>query len=119
MVTAVTSFSRNGLSDWLVQRVSAFVLLAYFGFLAWVLLSGVDYASWSALYQATWMRIFSLLALLSLAGHAWVGMWSVLTDYLTERTIGPVGNVLRIGAQLLCILLLFILVVWGIQILWA
>lgn len=119
MVTAVTSFSRSGLSDWLVQRVSAYVLLAYFAFIAFVLLRGVDYAGWSALFDATWMRIFSLLALLALAGHAWVGLWSVLTDYLTERTLGPAGNVLRIGAQLGCILLLFIYVVWGIQILWS
>ena len=29
MVTSATNFSRTGLSDWLVQRVSAVVLLAY------------------------------------------------------------------------------------------
>ena len=30
MVTAVTSFGRSGVSDWLMQRVSAVILLAYF-----------------------------------------------------------------------------------------
>ena len=30
MVTSVTSFSRNGVSDWLVQRVSAVLLGVYF-----------------------------------------------------------------------------------------
>ena len=29
MVTTVTSFGRSGLSDWLVQRVSAIILGAY------------------------------------------------------------------------------------------
>jgi succinate dehydrogenase hydrophobic anchor subunit len=28
MVTAVTSFGRNGLSDWLMQRITALILLA-------------------------------------------------------------------------------------------
>jgi hypothetical protein len=37
---------------------------------------------------------------LSLAAHAWIGMWGVLTDYLTERLMGPKGNVLRIGQLL-------------------
>ena len=30
MVRSVTSFGRSGLSDWLVQRVSGVILLAYF-----------------------------------------------------------------------------------------
>ena len=30
MVTAVTSMGRSGLSDWLMQRVTAVILLAYF-----------------------------------------------------------------------------------------
>lgn len=119
MVKAVTSFGRSGVSDWLVQRVSAVILLAYFGFIAYVLLSGVTYAEWKHLFDATWMRLFSLMAVLSLGAHAWIGMWSVLTDYLTERMLGSKGNVLRIGAQLLCSLVLFVYVIWGIQILWG
>ena len=65
------------------------------------------------------MRIFSLLAILSLAAHAWIGMWAVLTDYLTERLMGSKGNVLRISAQILCSLTIFVYVVWAIQILWG
>ena len=66
------------------------------------------------------MRIFSLLALLSLGIHAWVGLWAVLTDYLTERLMGTKGNVLRFlvhGAVRLTICLRML--VWGIQILWG
>ncbi|TCO77814.1 succinate dehydrogenase subunit D [Chromatocurvus halotolerans] len=119
MVKVVTSFGRSGVSDWLVQRVSAVILLAYFLFVAWVLLAGVSYTEWKGLFEATWMRVFSLMALLSLGAHAWIGMWSVLTDYLTERMLGSKGNVLRILAQLLTTLALFVYVVWGVQILWG
>ena len=119
MVTAVTSMGRSGLYDWLMQRVTAVILLAYFLYIGVVLLGGVDYASWKDLFSQTWMRIFSLLALLSLGIHAWVGLWAVLTDYLTERLMGPKGNVLRLIAQIGCGIVMFVYVVWGIQILWG
>ena len=65
------------------------------------------------------MRVFSLLAMLSLAAHAWVGLWAVFTDYLTERLMGATGNALRIICQIGSILLIFIYVIWSIQILWG
>jgi len=119
MVRAVTSFGRSGLSDWLVQRVSGVILLAYFICIGGTLLSGVDYEGWHAMFQLTSMRIFTLLALLSLAAHAWIGMWSVSTDYLTERMLGERGNLLRLAFQIACALLIFVYVIWGIQILWG
>lgn len=119
MVTAVTSLSRSGLSDWLVQRVTAVILLAFFALVAVKLAAGVSYAEWSALFSQTWMKIFTMLAILSLAAHAWIGMWGVFTDYLTERLMGSRGNVLRIGLQLLTSLSLVVFVIWGVQIVWA
>ena len=59
------------------------------------------------------------LAILSLAAHAWIGMWAVGTDYLTERMMGSKGNVLRLAFQIACSLVIFIYVIWGIQILWG
>lgn len=118
-LTSVTSLGRSGLSDWLIQRVSALVLLAYFGFLAFVVLGGVDYPQWKAMFDNTWMKIFSVMAILSLAMHAWIGIWVVLTDYMTERLMGTKGNILRGLVQLVCAVTLFTYVVWGIQILWS
>ncbi len=119
MVTAVTSFGRSGLSDWLVQRVSGVILLAYFVFIGCNLIGGVDYIAWKALFAQTWVKVFSLMALLSLAAHAWIGIWAVLTDYLTERLMGTTGNVLRVALQLLVIVTIFVYLVWGVQILWG
>lgn len=119
MVTSVTSFGRSGVSDWLVQRVSAVILLAYFGFVGAQLAGGIGYGEWAALFERSWMRVFSLMALLSLAAHAWIGIWAVLTDYLTERLLGPKGNVLRVLCQLGAALAIFIYVIWGIQVLWG
>ncbi len=119
MVTSVTSMGRSGLYDWLMQRISAVVLLAYFVFLACVLIGGVDYASWKALFTQTWVRVFSLMSLLSLGVHAWVGLWAIFTDYFTERLMGQTGNLIRFVLQMVSGVVMFTYVVWGIQILWG
>ena len=119
MVRSVTSFGRSGLSDWLVQRVSGVILLAYFLCIGGSLVGGVSYPEWQAMFDGTGMRIFTLLAILSLAAHAWIGMWVVLTDYLTERLMGTTGNFLRVAVQLVCSLVIFVYVIWGVQILWG
>lgn len=119
MVTSVTSFSRTGLSDWLIQRVTSLVLLAYFLLIAYQLTGSVDYTSWRALFGQTWMKVFTLMAALSLVAHAWIGLWSVFTDYLTERMLGPVGNVIRLVCQLGASLSLVGYVIWIIVIVWS
>lgn len=114
MVASVTSFGRNGLYDWLMQRVTAVILAAYTLFLLGYLLLTPDltYAQWSGLFSATWMRIFSLLALLSIGAHAWIGLWTVSTDYI--KATGA-----RFVFQAACGLVMFAYIVWGVQILWG
>ena len=118
-MTSVTSFSRTGLSDWLIQRVTSLVLLAYFLLIAYQLTGSVDYTSWRVLFDQTWMKVFTLMAALSLVAHAWIGLWSVFTDYLTERMLGPVGNVIRLVCQLGASLSLVGYVIWIIVIVWS
>ncbi|MFT5038908.1 MAG: succinate dehydrogenase / fumarate reductase membrane anchor subunit [Flavobacteriaceae bacterium] len=121
MVTTVTSFGRSGLSDWLVQRVSAVVMTAYLIFIVGYLLlnSDVSYQQWAGLHSGLPMRMFSLLTMLSVAAHAWIGMWSVLTDYITVRTIGPKATAIRIFFQLGMIAMLLVYLLWAIDILWG
>jgi succinate dehydrogenase / fumarate reductase membrane anchor subunit len=121
MVTSATSFSRNGVSDWIIQRLSAGILAAYTIFIAAYLLShtDLDFNTWKALYSQLWMRIFSLLALLSIAAHGWIGLWGVVTDYLTTRLLGKKGLVLRLMVLTLYALVTLAYLVWGIEILWG
>ncbi|MBA1189475.1 succinate dehydrogenase, hydrophobic membrane anchor protein [Enterobacterales bacterium AW_CKDN230030176-1A_HGKHYDSX7] len=121
MVTNVTNLSRSGLYDWMAQRVSAVVLAAYFIFLFGYLVThpGLEYAQWHALFSGNLMRIFSLLAFVALGAHAWVGMWTVTTDYLTPLAIGKSATAVRFLAQAICGIAMFAYFVWGVQILWG
>ena len=58
------------------------------------------------------MRVFSLLAILALAGHAWVGIWTVLTDYVKSSG-------LRLLLQSLMILAVLVYLFWGVMIFWG
>ena len=121
MVTNVTSFGRSGLYDWVVQRFTAVYLAVYFvgllGFLVWT--PELTFDTWRALFGAPWMRIARLAALFSICAHAWIGLWTVATDYLTADLLGSKATFLRIAFQSICVIVMFIYLVWGIQILWG
>ncbi|WP_298188710.1 succinate dehydrogenase, hydrophobic membrane anchor protein [uncultured Pseudomonas sp.] len=121
MVTNVTSFARSGLADWMVQRVSAVILAAYTLFLlGYVLLNpGMGYAEWQGLFSNNAMRIFSLLALVGLCAHAWVGMWTISTDYLTPMALGKSATAVRFLFQAAYGIAIFVFLVWGVQIFWG
>ena len=121
MVTQVIGLSRNGVSDWLIQRISAYILAVYtvviVGYLA--LAGDISYADWKGLFDSTWMQVFTMLALLSLVAHAWIGMWTVGTDYLRELQLGEAADWARLVYLVGCVLVLLIYLVWGVKILWG
>lgn len=121
MVTSVTSLGRNGLSDWLVQRVSAYLLAVYaIGLMAYLLFnSGLEYAAWHALMTSVPMQIINTLVVFSIAAHAWVGLWTVTTDYLTGTQLGTSATGVRLVAQALLVLLILVYVLWGLVMIWG
>lgn len=121
MVTAVTNLGRSGLYDWLVQRVTGLILLVYFLCLAGFILGnpGMDYEVWKGFFAHTASRVLGTAAVLSLAMHAWIGLWCTLTDYVTPRMMGAKANLLRGLLSALCGITVFTYVVWGLQIIWG
>lgn len=114
MVTNVTSFGRSGVYDWMVQRVSAVVVGIYFvvmlGF--FVLHPDLSYEQWRGFMNNSLVRIGTLLSFVAIGAHAWVGLWTISTDY-----IKPTG--IRFLFQAACGLAMFIYLVWGAEILWG
>ena len=121
MVTAATSFSRSGVSDWLIQRFSAIILAAYTLFIVGFIVAhpGLDYTTWKSLFVQPFVRIFSLAALLALVAHAWIGLWAVITDYLTSRLLGAKALVSRLLVLAIFAVVTFAYMAWAVQILWG
>lgn len=121
MVKFVTSLSSSGLSNWMLQRVSALIMTAYLIFMVAYFFANPSpsYDQWLSLHSSLAMRIFSLLTILSIATHAWIGVWCVLTDYITVRLIGPKATPIRMFLQLAMIAVILFYVVWTIGILWG
>jgi succinate dehydrogenase / fumarate reductase membrane anchor subunit len=121
MATQITSFASNGVSDWLVQRVTAYILAVYTVVVVayLVMQPEVTYLGWQGFMTQTWMQIFTLMALLATCAHAWIGMWTVGTDYLREHLMGKKANLLRTIYLIGCVLVTIVYLVWGLQILWG
>lgn len=121
MVTNVTSFGRSGLSDFVVQRVSAVIIGLYAMCVVGFFLANPDagYADVQRYFSNVSMKAFSTLALLATAAHAWIGMWTIGTDYIRGHYFGRHATVFRIIYQFGCLFALFIYVLWGLSIFWS
>jgi succinate dehydrogenase / fumarate reductase membrane anchor subunit len=103
----------TGLKDWIIQRVSAVILAGYLLFIFGItfIYSPLHYFSWKAIFQHHSVKVFTILALLSLIAHAWIGLWTITTDYFKPLA-------LRFLTQLCILFALFFYVFWGLSIIW-
>jgi succinate dehydrogenase / fumarate reductase membrane anchor subunit len=120
-VTPVASLGRSGLQDWIVQRVSALVLAVYFLFILGYLIAHPDltYVQWAGLHGMMIMKVFNTLSLLLLLAHVWIGVWGVLTDYVTPRIWGHGADLARSILLFLVIAVICVVAVFGIGIFWS
>ena len=120
-VKSATGLTGSGTRDWIVQRISAVVLAIYsVVMLGFFLTHGhVTYVQWVEFMMSLPMRLFSLVAIIALAGHAWVGMWTVFTDYITSTKLGPSAAGIRLVLQAAMIIAIFVYLFWGIMIFWG
>lgn len=114
MVKSVLSVAHEGLRDWVIQRLSAIIMAVYsVGLISYILMTPeLSFAEWHGLFSETWMKVFTLLFVLALAMHAWIGMWTIFTDYVKNyvlRAVLSVGTILMLVA---CFL-------WALMILWS
>lgn len=121
MVTNVTSLTRSGLSDFVIQRASAVLLTVYTLCVAGFFIAnpGMDHATLKAYFASTPMLMFNTVMVLATAAHAWIGMWTVGTDYIRDHYFGKHHTVFRLIWQTGTIAVLFVYVVWALQLFWS
>ncbi len=103
-----------GLRDWLVQRMTAVLMVLY----TLVLLLNVvttrgpiGYETWAGIFASQWMKTLTFAVIVALIWHAWVGMREIWMDY-----IKPVW--LRLSLETITIVWLVGCAGWAIQVLW-
>jgi succinate dehydrogenase / fumarate reductase membrane anchor subunit len=102
-----------GLKDWILQRVTAVVMVIFTVILlgAFLIFGDASYEGWAGLFSNQIMKLLTFLALLSLFYHAWVGIRDIWMDY-----VKPVG--VRLTLQVLTVLWLLACSGYAAQILW-
>ena len=103
-----------GLGDWLLQRLTAVVMLVYtIAMGATIVAQRPDsYAGWKTLFSAGFVRLGTMLFFIALLYHAWVGMRDILMDYVHATG-------LRLALQVAVGLALLAYLVWSASILWG
>lgn len=102
-----------GLRDWLIQRVTAGVMALYSLFMAGFLLTRPrTFEAWQGLFGYFPVRLATLVFLLCVFAHAWVGMRDIFMDYVHH-------TVLRLALHVGVLLALAAYALWAAQILWG
>ena len=114
MVKSVLGVNHQGLRDWVVQRLSAVYMAFYFvTMIAYIVLHpGLSFAEWHTLFSCLIVKVATMLLLVALLLHAWVGIWTIFTDYVKCA-------VLRAVLNSLVWLMLGACFFWGLLILWS
>ena len=125
MVTQVLSLGRSGLADFVIQRVSAFIMAAYTFVLTWFFVTTeITHAVLLGFFVSTPMQIFSTMVLLSTLAHAWVGLWTIGTDYIRSAHLefilglGSFSTAIRFLYQVVCMLIMFVYLIWAMKLIW-
>jgi succinate dehydrogenase membrane anchor subunit len=99
---------------WLLQRLTAVFMTVYLVLLGAMLIAQrpIQYTAWKALFSPVWLRVATLLFLLSLFFHAWLGVRDIFNDY-----VHPLA--LRSFLQSAVAIALIIYSIWSVIILWG
>jgi succinate dehydrogenase / fumarate reductase membrane anchor subunit len=114
MVKRIVVGAHYGLSSWLLQRLTAVVMAVYSLVLAFAIVARppVDRTALRALFAPEWFRVVTLVFLLSLLYHAWVGVRDIVMDYVNPAAA-------RLSLQMLVALALIIYALWSLTFLWS
>jgi succinate dehydrogenase membrane anchor subunit len=103
-----------GLRDWIAQRVTAVVMVIYTVVILSVVagLPKIDYYQWLVLWQTPLVQYATVLFMVSLLIHAWIGVRNIFMDYIKDPALRLALYVLVIGA-------LMWYGAWSVQLLWG
>lgn len=110
----VPAGAHYGVRDWLIQRISALIILVFVLLVVGAVLLGgrLNYDAWAGVFAPVPMKLITVLAVLAICYHAWIGVRDIWMDY-----VKPVG--VRLALHVGTVLWLIYCLVWAVQILWS
>lgn len=113
MVINASTLGRTGTQDWLLLRASAIIIALYtFYIVSFIVTTDLNYTVWRTFFVFPITKIFTILTLISILVHAWIGLWQVLTDYVKSIA-------LRLSLQLFFIVILMTYLIYGTIVVWG
>ena len=118
-------FSKTGIWYFVLQRISAvvlgiftLVLVGFFVSTSSTIGRGLTFETWHSFFYSTPIIILYVLSVLSLAAHAWIGLWTVVTDYIRVAVFGSHTESFRKLMLILLGLILLLYVYLGLSVMW-
>ncbi|MBP6344807.1 succinate dehydrogenase, hydrophobic membrane anchor protein [Neisseriaceae bacterium CLB008] len=88
MVDRKLTGAHYGLRDWLMQRITAVLMIIYTVLLVLFLVAmPQDFTSWQAFFTQTWVRVFTQVTFIAVVLHAWVGIRDLWMDYFQSAAL--------------------------------
>ena len=107
-------WASSGYKDWVWQRISALVFLVYALLVIsyWAFFPEALLNDWRVFLLNPYMKVLGTLALISFVVHAWIGLWTVITDYVKPALLNKLAIIIVL-ALLLFYFVFGIVVFWG------
>ncbi|MBU3694707.1 MAG: succinate dehydrogenase, hydrophobic membrane anchor protein [Rhodocyclaceae bacterium] len=103
MVNRIVTGAHYGLRDWLIQRLTAGVMLV-FSVIAALRIAAAEpgFDGWKGVFDPAWMRVALFLFLLSVLYHAWIGVRDIYMDYVKPVSVRLALHTLTVLALVAC-----------------
>ena len=110
--------SKRGLFDFIVQRLTAIIVGIYVIHLGviFALNGDIDYVAWRSYFTSGYSLLLSSLTVLAIVLHAWIGMWTIGTDYIRGH---GVAKTIRLTYQFLIGAALVVFLIWSLGLIWG
>ena len=105
----------KGALIWNIQRYSSLFILVYiiYIFSFFIITDDIDFYTWSNFFNSYQAKLSTSFVFFMIIAHAYIGLWTIGTDYLTTRTLGFLSNTLAKRADFLRSLYFFIFAILG------
>lgn len=117
MGVATSSKKRNGVNEWIFQRISNLAIIAWFIIYLGLIIvkSPTSYEAWVLLHSALWFKIYSSTTLVLASLNSMLAGWQIGTDYIQKVPFSWFGPLY----YTVCFALSIIYFASGLYILWV